>query len=101
MHLMPRLGAATLLLGLLPWPSPAFPPGAPTQAEPPSAHNGQHDFDPLFGTWKYRLKRIQHPVMGSTSWLDLDGTGACYRVWDGRGQLDTLDVDGPSGHIQG
>jgi len=65
------------------------------------ARDGQHDFDPLLGSWKYHLKRRLHPLTGSNTWVEFDGTGTCYKIWDGRAQLDTLEVDGPSGHIEG
>jgi hypothetical protein len=64
--------------------------------------DGQHDFDPLIGSWKYHLRRRLRPLTGSTEWVDLDGTGVCYKIWDGRAQLDTIEVDGPAtGHIEG
>jgi hypothetical protein len=63
--------------------------------------DGQHDFDPLIGSWKYHLKRRLRPLTGSTEWVELDGTGVCYKIWDGRAQLDTIEVDGPTGHIEG
>jgi hypothetical protein len=63
--------------------------------------DGQHDFDPLIGLWKYHLKRRLHPLTGSTTWVELDGTGVCYKIWDGRADLDTIEVDGPTGHIEG
>ena len=63
--------------------------------------DGQHDFDPLIGAWKYRLRRRLHPLTGSTTWVELAGTGVCFKVWDGRAQLDTIEVDGPTGHIEG
>ena len=63
--------------------------------------DGQHDFDPLIGSWKYHLKRRLHPLTGSTTWVEFDGTGACFRVWNGGSQLDTIEVDGPTGHIEG
>jgi len=66
-----------------------------------SQEAGQHDFDPLIGAWKYRLKRLQHPLTGSTTWIDLEGTGECLKVWDGRADLDTIELDGPTGHIEG
>jgi len=67
----------------------------------PAERDGQHDFDPLIGSWKYHLRRRQHPLTGSNEWVDLDGTGVCYKIWDGRAQLDTIEVDGPTGHIEG
>jgi hypothetical protein len=72
-----------------------------TAATPSSQRDGQHDFDPLIGTWKYHLKRRLRPLTGSTTWVEFDGTGACSKVWDGRAELDTIEVDGPTGHIEG
>src|SRR5215469_10738349 len=63
--------------------------------------DGQHDFDFLAGSWKIHLKRRLHPLTGSNTWVEFDGTGTCYKIWDRRAQLDTLEVDGPSGHIEG
>jgi hypothetical protein len=64
--------------------------------------DGQHDFDPLIGSWKFHLKRRLRPLTGSTEWVDWEGTGACYKIWDGRAQLDTIELDGPNaGHIEG
>jgi len=65
------------------------------------ARDGQHDFDPLIGNWKYHLKRRQNPLTGSSTWVELEGTGACFKIWDGRAQMDTIEVDGPTGHIEG
>ncbi len=73
-----------------------------TSAQQTSAeHDGQHDFDPLLGRWKYHLNRRLHPLTGSNTWVEFDGTGACFRVWDGGSQLDTIEVDGSAGHIEG
>jgi hypothetical protein len=72
-----------------------------TPAERPAERDGQHDFDPLIGSWKYHLKRRLHPLTGSNTWVELDGTGVCSKVWDGRAELDTIEVDGPTGHIEG
>ncbi len=74
--------------------------GAGTQATT-VARDGQHDFDPLIGSWKYHLKRRLHPLTGSNTWVEFEGTGVCYKIWDGRSQLDTIEVDGPEGHIEG
>jgi hypothetical protein len=69
------------------------------QASP--ERDGQHDFDFEFGSWKARLSRLQHPLTGSTTWLHYEGTSIVRKVWDGRANLGELEVDGPSGHIQG
>jgi hypothetical protein len=63
--------------------------------------DGQHDFDPLIGSWKFHVKRIVDPLTDSKTWVELEGTGVCYKIWDGRAQMDTIELDGPSGHIEG
>lgn len=64
--------------------------------------DGQHDFDPLIGSWKYHLKKLMHPLTGSTKWVEFEGTGVCYKIWDGRSQMDTIELDSPdAGHIEG
>ena len=63
--------------------------------------SGGRDFDPLIGSWKLPTRRLQQPLSGSTSWLDLQGTGGCSKVWGGRAQLDTIEMDGSTGHIEG
>ena len=63
--------------------------------------DGAHDFDPLIGKWKFHMKRLLHPLTGSNTWVEMEGTGACYKVFDGRAQLDTIELDGPTGHIEG
>lgn len=77
--------------------------GASKAGVQPSAveRDGQHDFDPLIGAWKYHLKRRLNPLTGSTAWVEFDGTGVCYKIWDGRADLDTIELDGPTGHIEG
>jgi len=71
-------------------------------AQPSSVErDGQHDFDPLIGKWKYHLKRRLNPLTGSNTWVDLEGTGECFKIWEGRAQLDTLEVDGSTSHIEG
>jgi hypothetical protein len=72
-----------------------------TTSQPTAERDGQHDFDPLMGSWKYHLKRRLHPLTGSTTWIELNGTGVCYKVWDGGAQLDTFEADGSTGHIEG
>jgi hypothetical protein len=63
--------------------------------------DGGHGFDPLFGTWNYRVKRLVHPLAGSSTWREFPATGICYKVWGGRAQLDTFEADDPTGHIEG
>ena len=52
------------------------------------------------GTWKTHLRRLTHPLTGSTTWVEYDGTTTVRKVWDGRANLLELEVDGPKGHIE-
>src|SRR5712664_1840667 len=62
--------------------------------------DGQHDFDFEIGTWKTRLRRLLHPLTGSTTWVEYEGTTVVRKVWNGRANLVELEVDGPKGHIE-
>jgi hypothetical protein len=63
--------------------------------------DGQHDFDFEIGIWKTHLRRLLHPLTGSTTWVEYDGTTTVRKVWDGRANLLELVADGPAGHFEG
>lgn len=63
--------------------------------------DGEHDFDFEIGTWKTRLKRLAHPLSGSTGWIDCEGRTVVRKVWNGRANLVELEADCPSGHFEG
>jgi hypothetical protein len=66
----------------------------------PTERDGQHDFDFEIGTWKTHLRRLVHPLTGSTAWVEYEGTTVVRKVWDGRANLVELEADGPAGHIE-
>jgi hypothetical protein len=61
----------------------------------------QHDFDWEIGGWKVHLKRLLHPLTGSKSWAEYQGTAHVRKVWGGRANLLELELNGPAGHIEG
>ncbi|HEV7165596.1 MAG TPA: hypothetical protein VGO35_09430 [Gammaproteobacteria bacterium] len=63
--------------------------------------DGQHDFDFHFGTWHTHILLLQHPLMGSTTRVVMDGTVTVRKAWDGRANLEEIEADGPSGHFEG
>ena len=63
--------------------------------------DGQHDFDFNFGTWQTHIKRLGDPSAGSAIWVELNGTVTVRKVWNGRGQLEEIEADGPAGHWEG
>jgi len=100
----PAIRACLLLCGLALAMQPAqgFPQqnssaGTPQAAAP---RDGSHDFDFEFGNWKTHLKRLMHPLSGSTTWVEYDGTTVVRKIWDGRANLVELEVDGLAGHIE-
>ena len=64
-------------------------------------HDGQHDFDFELGSWNIHLKKLVHPLTGSTTWVEFDGTSETRKVWDGRAQLEEFETNGAAGHIEG
>jgi len=97
------LGSLVLLsmspLGLAQQSSDASKIGTP---QVPAMRDGQHDFDFEMGSFKIHLKRILHPLTGSTSWVEYDGTSVTREVWDGRAQVEEFETDSPAaGHIEG
>jgi hypothetical protein len=67
-----------------------------------TARDGQHDFDFELGSWAIHLKRLMHPLTGSTSWVEFDGTSVTRKVWNGRSQIEEFETDSPAvGHIEG
>ena len=69
--------------------------------EPTPQRDGQHDFDFEIGTWKTHLRRLLHPLTGSTTWVEYEGTTIVHKIWNGRGNLVELVADGPTGHFEG
>ncbi len=64
--------------------------------------DGQHDFDFEIGSWKIHLKKLLHPLTGSTTWVEFDGTSVTKKVWDGHAQIEQFETDSAvAGHIEG
>jgi hypothetical protein len=74
---------------------------AQAHTQPDTAkHNGQRDFDFEFGVWKTELKRLLHPLTGSTTWVEYTGTTDVSKIWAGAANMVELDVSGPAGRIR-
>lgn len=70
------------------------------RAVPPIPTSGRHDFDWEIGTWHTDMRRLRHPLSGSSEWLSYTGTTVVREVWAGKANLVELNVDGPAGHLQ-
>ncbi len=108
MQLLKRIGMYLLLGALILAPatarvlaqtdSSAAKAGQQATIEP---RDGQHDFDFELGTWKIHLKRLLHPLTGSNTWVEFDGTSVTRKVWNGRSQIEEFEVESPTGHVEG
>ena len=100
MTIAPRLFRVALAaIGLA-----AASPASPVAAQPALAaasHDGRHDFDFELGDWKCHLSRRLHPLTGSNTWVEYDGTSVLRPLWKGAANIGELELDGPAGHIEG
>jgi hypothetical protein len=85
------------LQGTVALAQPAPPPAAPVAA----LHDGSHDFDFEFGSWKTHLSRRLHPLTGSNTWVEYEGTSIVRPVWNGGANLGELELSGSAGRIEG
>jgi hypothetical protein len=72
---------------------------ATAKASQQPAHDGQHDFDWDLGSWNVHVKRLQHPLTGSSTWVEYDGTDAVRKLWDGANQ-GLVEWNTPGGRLQ-
>jgi len=82
-------------------PAQSSRPSARQNSQPSQRRDEQHDFDFEIGTWKTHLRRLLHPLTGSTTWVEYEGTTVVRKVWNGRANLVELVADGPAGHFEG
>lgn len=97
--LLPWLAIAWL--PLLPAASACAQAAQATTAGAKIPRDGQHDFDFEIGTWRTHLKRLAHPLSGSSEWVEYEGITTVRKVWNGRANLVELTANGPGGHFEG
>ena len=99
-HLRACFVAGVVLLAYSAAPGQTSPTAAP-QVKPVTERDGQHDFDFEFGKWKSHNRRMLHPLTGANDWVELYADLVARPVWGGRANIDELEADTPSGHIEG
>ena len=92
------VGAALLITGLI---FSLQPLGGANLQPPQAPRDGQNDFDFEIGNWNTHISRLQHPLTGSTTWVEYHGTSVVRKIWSGRANMVELEVDSPAGHIEG
>lgn len=63
--------------------------------------DGAHDFDFHFGNWHTHIRRLMHPLTGSKTWIELDGTVKVHPLWDGKANVEELEANNATVHFQG
>ena len=108
MKSLQRVGTVFLssVLGYLVQSPPAFPQTSPVASETGPQHrgtarDGQHDFDFNIGTWKTHILLLTHPLSGSTTWIELNGTVTVRKIWDGHANLEEIESSNATTHFQG
>jgi hypothetical protein len=71
----------------------------PGPAQAQQSPGGIHDFDWDIGIWKVHQRRLLHPLSGSNTWVEYNGTDAVQRIWDGA-NMGKVESDGPAGHLE-
>src|SRR5579863_3890552 len=72
-----------------------------TSPQAATLRDGQHDFDFDIGVWHTHIKRILDPFASSSGSVELNGTVTVRKLWDGKAELEEIEVDGPKGHWEG
>ena len=102
MNVTQQIRAFALVCGLFLILAPGRGEGG--QQNPPATaatlRDGSHDFDFEIGIWKTHLSRLDHPLTGSHTWIQYEGTSVVSKIWDGRANMVELEVDGPTGHVE-
>jgi hypothetical protein len=96
---MTALRLALFLCGTVAMPVAALAKAPSPVPTPSSLRDGSRDFDFEIGTWKSHLRRLVHPLSGSTTWVEYDGSTVVRKFWKGAANLVELDVNGTAGHI--
>ncbi len=96
-----QLIAAAVLLLVLPERSQAQTAAVPSSAVP--QRDGRNDFDFLRGDWSVHLRRLPDRLVGSTTWLEYDGSARVRQFLGSSADVEEFEVDNAASklHIKG
>lgn len=96
------LGVLLLASGSAPALAASGSSGAAVESQAAAEQpDSQHDFDFEFGSWKAQLRRLLHPLSGSNTWVEMEGTSVVREIWDGRANLGELEVRNATAQLEG
>lgn len=83
----------------------AFVSSSPAPAQMPNQQpvmrDGSHDMDFNFGTWHTEISRTADPFGNPSNVVHIAGTVTVKPIWNGKGELEEIEADGPNGHWLG
>ncbi|HEY3949626.1 hypothetical protein [Phenylobacterium sp.] len=95
--LIRTITAAALLIAAAPAAAQPLPPHVfPPRVAAPATHDGAHDFDFLLGDWKAHVKRLPDRLVGSSAWVEYDGTDSHHSVLGSAANFEEFEVDSPN-----
>ena len=99
MNLRSAILSALLLGAVAPLLMAQVAPPATPASQAATLHDGRHDFDFEVGSWKAHVKKLIHPLSGSTDWDELDGTVVTRTLplLEGWNEAE-MRVDSPTSH---
>jgi hypothetical protein len=56
-----------------------------------------HAFAFQTGSWRVRHRKLAHRLVGSSEWVEFDGTCRAYELLGGAGNVDDFFIDDPAG----
>jgi len=86
--------------GKAPRPIPAVAASGAHADAAAGYRDGTHDFDFNVGSWHTHIRSLQHPLTGSTSWVEFEGTVVEQKIYDGE-MLEHIQASGSAGHFEG
>src|SRR4051794_13509665 len=71
-------------------------------ARPPAAplHDGANDFDFVIGDWKAHVLRLPERLVGSTNWIEYEGTSSHQKLFGGPANLEEFKVTSLDGKLK-
>jgi hypothetical protein len=78
----------------------ALPAAADAPQPAASGRDGQHDFDPMIGHFKIKVKRLKTTLRGANDWYEMNGISTCHAIWNGRANIEEFEADSPHGHME-
>ncbi len=65
-----------------------------------AVRDGSHDFDFSRGSWTTDVTIIKDPFNKPGEEVHMRGTKVARPIWNGKGWIEEIEADGPSGHWQ-